>query len=136
MSLNKQLLADVVNRIITHPETHNQEIWHCDTSHCFAGLTQVLAYGPMSQYPTNVKEDAADLLGLTPDYANYLFYPYRTFREIHLCVSELITGTGDNGRDRYGRDQDSMDRDGIDRDGYDQYGIDQNGNSLPLIVVD
>jgi len=110
MTLNKQLLADVVNHIITHPETHNQERYHCGTSHCFAGLTQVLAHGPMDQYPYDVMEDAY-----------YLFASERTVSEIHRRVSQLITeyACGD------------YDKRGYDDSGYDQYGRDRNGNSLP-----
>ena len=121
MTLNKQLLADVVNHIITHPETHNQERYHCGTSHCFAGLTQVLAHGPMDQYPYDVMEDAY-----------YLFASERTVSEIHRRTSRLISEDSCGKYDEYGRDRDGYDRDGgdqygIGRDGYDRYGRDRDG---------
>jgi len=37
MTLNKQLLADVVNQIVTHPETHTQREYPGGTSPCATG---------------------------------------------------------------------------------------------------
>jgi len=132
MPLNKQLLAKVVNQIVSHPETRSQEEWNCDTSHCFAGWTQVFGHGPMGQYVGGVSfaDDAADLLGLTPDDARYLFSSLRTISEIHIRASELITervwGEYDEyGYNEYGIDRDGYDRNGYDRDGYDRYGRDR-----------
>ena len=124
MPLNKQLLADVVNQIVSQPETHSQEEWHCGTSHCFAGWTQVLGRGPTGRYPSNVADDAADLLGLTPDDARYLFSAERTTPEIHRCASELINGDSRGKYDKRGYDRDGYNLDGIDRYGRDQNGID------------
>jgi len=139
MELNKQLLADVINQIITHPETHNQSIWHCGTSHCVAGWTQVLGHGPRDQYPANVMEDAADLLGLSLEDADYLFSAELTISSVYRRASQLITGTGGgryeydqygynySGRDRDGYNRDGRDRDGYDRDGYDCSSRDRRG---------
>jgi len=131
MTLNKQLLAAVVNQIITYPETHNQNEYHCGTSHCVAGWTQVLGHGPMLEYPANVWDDAADQLGLSPEEAHYLFLSGLTIPEIHRRASELIIGEFRIEYDKYG-----YDRYGRGRDGYDLDGRDRDGNSLPLLVVD
>ena len=137
MTLNKQLLADVVNHLITHPETHNRERYHCGTSHRFAGLTQVLAHGPMDQYPDDVMEDAAELLGLSKLDAHYLFASERTVSEIHRRASRVISedscdeydkrGYDEYGYDQYGRDQDGVDRRGYGLDGYDLDGYGRDG---------
>jgi len=139
MTLNKRLLAAVVNQIITYPETHNQDEYHCGTSHCVAGWAQVLGHGPMLKYPTNIWDDAVGLLGLSQDDAHYLFSSQRRISEIRIRASELITGDvydrDEHGRDRHGYDLDEYDQYGRDRDGLDRNGRDRDGNSLPLLVV-
>jgi len=95
MPLNKQLLADVFNHIITHPETHNQRKYHCGTSHCVAGWTQVLGRGPMPEYPLDATYDA-----------NYLFASERTASEIHRRASQLINEDSCSEYDEHGRDRD------------------------------
>ena len=37
----KQLLAKAMNQILEHPETWDQTVWHCGTSHCFGGWVQI-----------------------------------------------------------------------------------------------
>jgi len=153
MAINKQLLAKIVNQIVSQPETYT-----------VVDLAQHEA-----------------VLGLAPEDARYLFSSRRTVSEIHRRTSRLISedscgkydeygrdrdgydrdggdqyGIGRDGYDRYGRDRDGRDRDGYDRDGRDQYGRDrdgydldgrdrdgynrdgrdQYGNPLPPIVVD
>ena len=43
--VNKELLRQVLQIIKDNPEHWDQEQWHCDTTHCFAGVTEALVRG-------------------------------------------------------------------------------------------
>ncbi len=155
--LNKRLLSQVVNQLVAHPETHNQSSWHCGTSHCVGGWSQVFAHGTeVHKYPEDSHTDATALLGLSLADAVWLFDSRRTISEIHNFATMRIADTDRDvyGRDACGYDRDGYDRSGRDRDGYGRYvygygydkdgydrsghdrsGHDRDGRALPLIDV-
>lgn len=40
--MNKERCEQVLQWIEAHPEHWNQEVWHCGTSHCFAGIAEMM----------------------------------------------------------------------------------------------
>jgi len=56
MTVNVKLLNDTLDAIKANPDHWGQEHWHCGTSHCFAGFTELLSLG------LPLDSDEADLL--------------------------------------------------------------------------
>lgn len=109
-------LEAVLDQIRMHPETHNQVYWGkkktgCHTAYCFAGWTCVLEgytdfdwelwrHTPV-ELAECVKVDgayrtigafAAEILGLSSNYANVLFSGTNTFDELELMVKNISNG--------------------------------------------
>lgn len=40
--MNKERCEQVLQWIEAHPENWNQEAWHCGTTHCFAGVAEMM----------------------------------------------------------------------------------------------
>jgi hypothetical protein len=83
-----ELLRQVVNQIIKHPETWDQSNWHCGSSHCVGGWAQVM--GGREPDAARVFEDARKLLGLSEGQASWLFYGGRTFEEIYCFAAQRL----------------------------------------------
>lgn len=50
-TVRKARLNKVLKAIKENPEYHDQSMWHCGTSHCFAGTAQLIARGfPITTY--------------------------------------------------------------------------------------
>ncbi len=117
----KELLRQVVNQILTHPNEWNQKAWHCGTSHCVGGWCQVLAKAPL----TESKDEMRELAELTEADADYLFAASRNISDIHCFVKTILDGKKPFNRDGFNRD--GFDRDGFDRDGFDRDGFNRDG---------
>lgn len=115
MSVNKQLINNVLNFLKSHPEKHDQNAW-CGTRMCFAGWTCYFAgfkplpkdhadafdeahYSEVSfnghdlvangQTLGTAEDVAKSLLGLTGEQADRLFYS-GSRNDLFLVVAELL----------------------------------------------
>lgn len=114
---NTELLKRTLNHIEAHPEEWDQEYWArrtlCGTSYCFAGTAVVLSGLPLAwrdvdaddygvdadELAHNVIDEgevgdsiataARDLLELTADQADRLFYPGNSIEKLRDLVAEL-----------------------------------------------
>ena len=128
-------LAEQVNRILSNPDSWNQEIYHsdCGTKHCIAGHGQIAAGKPMSI--NTCRDDAREWYGLTGEDSEWLFRHDRTLTELYEFARLALAGEAYfdadgydcNGFDRNGYCSDGYHRDGYDRDGFDRYGYNRKG---------
>lgn len=124
--MDRERFARVVAVIKEHPENWDQSIWHCGTSHCFAGHAQLLSVGHLpdayisdaSTLQVSVREDAAAWLDLSKGDADYFFHPVRRLEDFEAALQ-----VDDKGFDAYGYDADGFDKDGIDRLGFNREGV-------------
>jgi len=105
MAVNVELLQKTLDAIKANPQHWDQSRWHCGTSHCFAGLAQLIHYG----LPINTREDqlenddrffnhddwnagytVGELLGLEEDDAQELFAGWNSLERLEALVSTLI----------------------------------------------
>jgi hypothetical protein len=155
-----ELLRQVVNHIIEHPEEWSQGVWHssCGTYHCVAGHAEILGGRVTDPYSiaadsNSIHKNAANLLGLSPESATWLFSSRRTLFEIYrftyacLHPDEFVGGYDSNGynercRDRTGRDRNGLltvavefayDLGGYDCWGYNRAGRNIHGDRLPFL---
>lgn len=86
---NSALAYQTLDHIKAHPEEWNQGVWHCGTSHCFAGLVEVFTTGEdvSSESTWDVAEQA---LGLTTAEAVLLFDAYNTLADLEETVDSLF----------------------------------------------
>jgi hypothetical protein len=79
--MNIENFKKVLDQIEKHPETWDQESWHsdCETKHCFAGWSQMLAGEPADK--ESVEYDAMIFLDVDDPDADYLFSPVRTIQD-------------------------------------------------------
>lgn len=104
MSINVSELERVLAYCRDHPKQHDQEIWLCGTTACYAGYTALLngwrPYGTLSIIGTSrvkkggevryVREVAAEILGLSNPDAEHLFINCPSFEKLELAVKDLI----------------------------------------------
>ncbi len=125
----KKLLAAAINQIIEHPETWNQQEWHCGTKHCLGGWCQIL--GGKEQNSGNVRVDMENLLLISKEESGWLCSPFRNFNEIYDFANIYCTGNRDGydsaGYNRYGYNRAGYNRDGYNRDGYNRDGYNRDG---------
>lgn len=131
--VNVELLEKVMHHILDHPEEHDQTMWFrkntCGTAACFAGHVALLSgYQPGSWQlgwdgttisscavgeggTDEVPDLAQDLLCLTKDQANMLFYGENTVPELQVMVKDLVDGNpitpGQEWLDYHGEDDGS-----------------------------
>jgi hypothetical protein len=112
MKPNKELLLKTLQTIKDNPQHWNQAVWHCDTSHCFAGFAQLLDLKLPLDYVdededvdpdgdpydsglyfkgTDTGEYAQEALGLRDYEAKDLFASSNTLADLEEIVNELIT---------------------------------------------
>jgi hypothetical protein len=125
----EKLAKAVLNQILQHPETWDQNQWHCGTKHCFAGWSQIL--GGSQPDMASVQEEARTFLGIERFEADELFGRSCSLNKLYRFAanynSEFRTRYNRDGYDRNGYDRTGYDRDGYDRDGYNRAGYDPDG---------
>lgn len=115
---NLPLINKVMDHIEAHPEEHNQADWAikvdhpCGTAYCYAGHAVHMSGGEMiftdghavhiaefcimpgSENPhgRRVDDTAVDLLGISPQMAEYMFDAVRTVAELRHAVDGLNDG--------------------------------------------
>jgi hypothetical protein len=108
MTVNTQLLEQVMTHIEDHPEQHDQSVWvdECGTAACFAGWACLLSgwqvgprwdfNGPLISPDTLIEKDtpeaAVDLLGIDIYDADRLFDARNTLPMLALMVKDLMNG--------------------------------------------
>jgi hypothetical protein len=74
--INASLLTETMNWINTNPSHHDQSSWHCEASHCFFGVAEMigLKLSPFECFTgaANTFENAKKLLNLTDAQALYI----------------------------------------------------------------
>lgn len=106
MSVNVELLQQVMQHIDDHPGQHDQATWidPCGTPACFAGTSLLLS--DMRPVPGNffrvfvdrdgevfsVPEAAQRVLGLSDVECDILFAPRNTRPMLELMVKDLVNG--------------------------------------------
>jgi len=130
--MNRENYKLVLDKITSCPDEWDQWVWHCGTTHCFAGWAQILSGKPADR--DTVRRDARVFLDLSSIEANYLFEAARTLRDFNNYDRIVYDGDGYDrtgydriGYDRDGRDRTGRDRTGRDINGYDRYGYDRIG---------
>lgn len=90
--MNVERFNQVLDHIIAHPETWNQEVFHCGTAHCFAGHAQIMS-GVETREQHRTWNDAAKFLELSDVDSIYLFNSERTLGDFKL-VAHLAKNHG------------------------------------------
>jgi hypothetical protein len=115
MTLNKELLQRTLDTIKQNPSQWDQQLYHCGTSHCFAGFAHLLHKGlPLSYIEPNpnldsdgdhipqepwttpciqgdyTKDYAQKALGLSNNEAYNLFNASNTLKQLEIMVDVLI----------------------------------------------
>lgn len=102
--INKELLQEALDLLKANPNHWDQKIWHCGTSHCYAGFVELVVYGlPGSAHYQEVvqKREGKDIgvstrtratqaLGLSDFSAGDLFYKDNTLEMLESKVQRLI----------------------------------------------
>jgi hypothetical protein len=99
MPINKDLLRKTLETIKQNPEHWDQQFWHCDTSHCFAGFTHLISLGlDVTKSHFNDQIDWQDFHGacysingvVTVDYAKEaLGLYYEDAQRLFNCLNNL-----------------------------------------------
>ena len=144
---NVKLAVAVINHILDHPETWSQQVWHCRTTHSFAGHVQIM--GSCAENVEKCYDAFIKLLECSREDAAWLAYTGRTLSELHTYVKSYVEGTpyfdadgydpigyDRHGHCRHGFDQYGYDRYGYDRYGFDRYGYDRRGNRLTRLTAE
>lgn len=88
--MNPRRYNQVLATIEANPQHWNQQFWHCNSSHCFAGFTELefLKLQPRhticdvlaarGETAARTWQVAIDYLELTEEQADWLFTAYRT----------------------------------------------------------
>lgn len=118
--MNREHYQQVLDQITAHPETWNQSLWHCGTTHCFAGWAQLLAGLPVNDM--TVRRDARIFLDLSYHEANRLFAPDTSLDDFQSFL-----------RNPEGYDRAGYDLAGYDRDGYDRDNLDRKNQPRPTV---
>lgn len=95
--MNMQRFRQVLAAIEANPRHWDQTIWHCDTTHCFAGHAQLLMRGLPAdagfgaRYAAgagsfNVEYDACKFLEISGDKAEWLFSGARTLDDFRTVA--------------------------------------------------
>ena len=100
LKLNHKLLKQTMNQIIEHPETWEQDTWHCGTTHCFAGWAELIHYyggqnlDPDDYYPNRgiTSHRAREALGIGKVVADELFHSDNNLHDLHAMVKALLKG--------------------------------------------
>lgn len=104
MVVNVELLQKTLDTIKANPQHWNQKVWHCGTSHCFAGFAELIAnnlsvetgYEQIRALKLNSKLEshtgryAEKLLGISDEDGDVLFYGYNTLSQLESMVAYLI----------------------------------------------
>jgi hypothetical protein len=77
-----------------HPEQHDQSVFACGTSACFAGWAAILSGWSARdvQRNWNMWATGAELLGIDAHSAAFLFAPWNTISMLESMVQDLVNG--------------------------------------------
>lgn len=107
MTVNVELLQKTLDAIKANPQHWEQSVWHCGTSHCFAGFAELIDRGlPIDTHEDilrdepeffcpydsdwNTSSHATELLGLEDDDATELFWSCNSLSRLESLVAQLI----------------------------------------------
>ena len=96
--MNKELLQLTLDTIKQNPQHWDQTQWHCGTTHCFAGIAELLhKQQPIDNCISEEDIDSSDVynyaveaLGLTIYQADSLFSPVNTLEDLEHRVNVLM----------------------------------------------
>ena len=86
---NAALAYKALDYIRTHPKEWNQSVWHCETTHCFAGLVELFTTGEdeSSALTWDVAEEA---LGIDGVESRLLFNPENKLPDLVEHVEDIF----------------------------------------------
>ena len=78
LSPQQQATRDAMDWILANPQHWDQSAWHCGTSHCFAGVVQMLHHqqNPAEEFsgdPETASFDARSVMGISRSLAKQWF---------------------------------------------------------------
>lgn len=90
----------VINQIIDHPQSWDQNHWHCATSHCFGGWCQLLGTKRVRDFKGStldaarqvIEHDVRKLLDLTDEVLEWLVSCERAFAELYMFSAMYVGG--------------------------------------------
>lgn len=96
--INKKLLQLTLDTTKANPQHWDQGNWHCSTTHCFAGIAELLdKQQSLNTYIDEYDIDGCDVaeyamkaLGLTIYQADSLFSPVNTLEDLEHRVNMLL----------------------------------------------
>lgn len=93
LTIGQQMAIKAMNWIEDNPKHWDQKNWHCGTTHCYAGIVEILTRGGDPAITTgnedhqNTSMIAAQILGLDHDLAdNAWFYSKTSLEELRALV--------------------------------------------------
>jgi hypothetical protein len=106
MRPNQLLARQVMDFIEQNPQHHNQEQWHCGSSHCYAGFVEVFANAADPTRPFksegSTQEFAIEQLQISQNLAEYWFSGNRSKSEL-ADLTAAFCGEIDDHRSAYVR---------------------------------
>ena len=92
-------MTQTMEWIKNNPEHWDQSRWHCGTSHCFAGVAEMLAQNidPTTKYASeSTKVIAEKALGLNDQQSDYLFDSHNDINKLSSTVDAWVNHVFDN----------------------------------------
>lgn len=113
--MNKKNFRKVLDHIKKHPETWNQESWHCGSSHCLFGWAQIMS--GCDEVDFNARTDGRAFFEISQKDAVWLSRSGRTIEDFEYFLENesQILEYDYEGYDQYGYDRDGYDSDGFNR---------------------
>ena len=86
---NAALAYKTLDYIKAHPEEWDQRLWHCGTTHCFAGLIELFTTGE-DEAIAATWDVAQEALGVEKYDACLLFHGGNTLVELEEAIKEIF----------------------------------------------
>ena len=86
---NAALAYKTLDHIKAHPEKWDQGVWHCGTTHCFAGLVELFTTGE-DKSKARTWDVAEEALGVSGEEATDLFYERNTLADLEKIIKTIF----------------------------------------------
>lgn len=101
----KELSREALRRILTNPESWDQSHWHCETTHCYAGIIDFILAESFPERkesqdllnPANyvglsgfLSYDVQEILGLDDEDWDLITDPNNSFADLVFCHNTLF----------------------------------------------
>lgn len=86
---NAVLAYKTLDHIKAHPKHWDQSVWHCGTTHCFAGLVELFTTGE-DESTALTWDVAAEALGIDDIESRLLFNPENKLSDLVKQVEDIF----------------------------------------------